>query len=64
MTRERLTQEAAMLGQHIGIPVTELVEQPRRALYVGEEERDGTCWKISHRGSISRGATYSKQAKA
>ena len=35
----RLPQRAAVLGKHLRIPVAQLLEQPRRPLDVGEEER-------------------------
>ena len=38
--RERLAQEAAVLGEEVGVRGPVLVEQPRRSLDVGEEKRD------------------------
>jgi hypothetical protein len=34
-----LTQHASMLGKHLRIPIAELLQQARRPLDVGEEER-------------------------
>ena len=39
--RERLAQDAPVLGQQVRVPVAVLVQQPRRAFDVREEERDG-----------------------
>jgi hypothetical protein len=36
---ERLTEEPAMVGQQLAVPLAELLEQARRALDVGEEHR-------------------------
>ncbi len=45
---ERLTQEAAMLRQSVGVRVgAELVQQLRRALDVGEEKGDGAGREIA-----------------
>src|SRR4029434_7223357 len=38
-------QHAVVLGQNVGIPSTELLQEPRRALDVCEQERDGAMWK-------------------
>ena len=40
---ERLAQHAPVLAEHVRVAVAELVQQPRRALDVGEEERDGAA---------------------
>ena len=46
-----------MLGERLGVGVrAELVEQPRRALDVGEEERDRAGREIrAHSGMMVRG---------
>jgi hypothetical protein len=38
-----------MLGQSGGVGVAELVQEPGRALDVGEEEGDGAVRKLGHR---------------
>ena len=38
---ERLAEDAAVLAQDVGIALAELVEEPGRALDVGEDEGDG-----------------------
>jgi hypothetical protein len=43
-----------MLGQQIGVAVTELVQQPRRALDVGEEKGDSAGRKIAHGPMMKR----------
>ena len=48
---EGVAQHAAVLGQHVGVAIAELLEQLRRALDVGEEERDGAGREVAH-GSI------------
>ena len=45
---ERRPQHPPVLDQHVGIPVAELVQQPRRALDVGEEKGHGPGRKVSH----------------
>ena len=51
-----LADRPAMLGQSFGVGIgSELVEQPRRALDVGEEERDRAGREIrAHSGMIVR----------
>ena len=41
VARERLADQAMVIGQHLGIAVAELLEQPRRALDVGERQGHG-----------------------
>ena len=41
VARERLSEEAMVIGQHLRIAVAQRLEQARRALDVGEDERDG-----------------------
>jgi hypothetical protein len=48
VAEERISQRPAMLGQHLCIRVAELVEQPRRALDVGEEEGDRPGRELTH----------------
>ena len=40
--------QAPMVGQGVAIAVPELVQQPRRALDVGEQQRDGPAGKVRH----------------
>jgi hypothetical protein len=42
-----------MLAERVGVAVTELVQQLRRALDVGEEEGDGSAGKLAHRAMIA-----------
>src|ERR671935_149954 len=46
--RESLPDEAAVVGEDAGVGVAELVHELRRALDVGEEERDGSVRKVTH----------------
>jgi hypothetical protein len=48
--RERVTQDAAVLGEDIRVAVPELVQQLRRALDVGEEEGDCARGQLGHPG--------------
>jgi hypothetical protein len=41
-----------MLGQNVGIPVPQLVQQPRRAFDVREEEGDRSARQLAHGGII------------
>jgi hypothetical protein len=47
---ESLPQCAPVLSERVGIGVAQLVEQPRRALHVGEEEGDGAGRKATPHG--------------
>jgi hypothetical protein len=55
MLPPRLAQDAVMLGEHIGVSVAELLQQPRRPLDISKEERHRPgrelCW---HRSIVSR----------
>jgi hypothetical protein len=51
---ERPTQGATVLSQNTRILVTELVQQPRRPLDVGEQEGDGACGQLGHTGMMRR----------
>ena len=48
VTLERFAQPAAMPGERLGVAVAELLEQPRRAFDVREEECDGAARQIAH----------------
>src|SRR6266498_3767108 len=53
---ERLTQDTAMLRQHPRVLVgAQVVQQLRRTLDVGEEERDGARWQAAH---LRRGSRF------
>ena len=45
---EGAPQQALVLGEDLAVLVAQLLEQPRRAFDVGEEERDGSARKLSH----------------
>jgi hypothetical protein len=45
---ERLPQHPSMLGQRLGICLSELREQPGGTLDVGEQERDGPRGQLPH----------------
>jgi hypothetical protein len=45
---EGFAEESLVLGEHAAAAVAELLEQPRRALDVGEEERDGAPRPLGH----------------
>ena len=48
VVRERRTEDAAVLGERVGICLrTQLVKEPGRALDVGEEEGNGSGRQIS-----------------
>ena len=50
--REGVTQHPPVLRQHLRVGVPELVQQPRRALDVGEKESDGSGRPLGHAGMI------------
>jgi hypothetical protein len=45
---ERLAQHPPMLGEHVRVAFTELVQQARRTFHVREEKGDGSCGKVTH----------------
>jgi hypothetical protein len=49
---EDLPQRVPVLRENVRIRIAELVEQPGRALDVGEEECDGACREIGHVPSL------------
>jgi hypothetical protein len=51
---ERCPHAAVVLSQEVGVVVAELVEQPRRALDVREQEGDGPGRELAHRLRIAR----------
>ena len=51
---ERVSQRPAMLGEELDVSRPVLLEQPRRALHVGEEEGDGSARKRAHSRPILR----------
>ena len=53
VANERLTQSAAMLRQRIRVGLgTQLLQEPRRALDVGEDESDGSGRKLACHAAI------------
>jgi hypothetical protein len=44
-----------VLGEHVRVPLAELVQQAHRALYVREEQGDGSAWKLPHAHMIAPG---------
>src|SRR5207302_9106097 len=52
MTRPHLAQDPLMFREHLGVAVTELLQQTRRALDVGEEERDRPGRKLGPHPAI------------
>jgi hypothetical protein len=53
-----------VLGKYVGIASSELVEKSRRALDVGEEERDGAGRQLSHAHMIARRRLGANDASA
>ena len=41
-------QDPAVIGEHLAVPVSQLLQQPGRALDVREEERDGPAREVGH----------------
>src|SRR5439155_6192964 len=39
---EHLPQQFSAFGQHIGVALAQLLQEARGALYIGEEQRDGS----------------------
>ena len=52
VTGECLADDAAMCGEQAGLRVPVLVEEARRALDVGEDERDGAAGQVPHARSV------------
>ena len=50
MSRERLADQPVVIGQHRRIAVAQDLEQPRRALDVGEHEGDRSGWLVRSGG--------------
>jgi hypothetical protein len=46
--RDGLADQSPVFGQHLVVLGAEPLEQPRRALYVNEEERDRAARKLPH----------------
>ncbi len=38
-------EEGVLVDQDIGVPIPQIVQKTRRALYVGEEERNSSRWQ-------------------
>jgi hypothetical protein len=54
VARERLPQEPPMLREQLRVAVAMLLKQPRRALDVGEEKRDGPARQLGHGIDVER----------
>ena len=64
--RNAPAEDTPMLGQSLGIGVSEIVQQPHRALDVGEEEGAGARREDHARGSIQshdRGLDHFRQLR-
>jgi hypothetical protein len=61
---ERFAECAPMLGEHVGVVLAELVQEPGRTLDVGEEEGDRSRRKLEppHDSSVRRGTAESGRA--
>ena len=46
--RERGAKQPSVVGEHVGVAVAKLLDEPRRALDVGEEEGDGSGRQLPH----------------
>ena len=57
---ERRAQHALMLGEHLGVAAAQPRQQPRRALDVGEQERDGPARKLRHTRSYAQSPRHVK----
>ena len=64
--RACLADHAAVLGQRLGVRLrAELVQQPRRALDVGEEERDGAGReRLAHAWIMPLGCSDASSSKS
>jgi hypothetical protein len=62
---EHLPEHTPVLGQRLRVPVAEFVQQPRRPLDVGEDERHRSCWQLRHRHtSIARSRSLAKPSSS
>ena len=50
LVAEMLPQEPAVVADDVAVGVPELLEQPRRALDIGEEKRDRAAREHTHAG--------------
>ena len=63
--RARRADHAAVLGERLGVPLRpELVEEPRRALDVGEEERDRAGRQVGAHGKMMQSVSQSQASSA
>jgi predicted metal-binding membrane protein len=60
VAREGVPQHAAVLGQYVRVARSELVEQPRRALDVREQQRHRAARELPHGNMISQCAISAK----
>ena len=62
--RERVPQESSMLRERVRVRIrAERVQQSRRSLDVGEEERDGAGREIPAHGRVIDGAVASRASE-
>jgi hypothetical protein len=54
VARKRIAHDSTVLCEHVRIGVTELVEQPRRSLYVAEEERNRPSRQLTRHKAMMR----------
>ena len=55
MLLERLAQDAPVIDQRLRIRLAKVIQQPRRALDVGEQEGDGASRELAHLLIIRQG---------
>ena len=58
--REKTSRNAVVLGEHIRVPLAELIQKARRALDVREEQSDRAARKLPHAHMIALGRGISK----
>jgi SAM-dependent methyltransferase len=63
VARERLAQHAAVLREHVGVTLPELVQKARRTLDVREEQRDRSGRKLPHADMIAQRPQRAKELK-
>ncbi len=57
MLMESRTQQVSALGQHVGVSLTQTVEQVRGPFDVGEEEGDHSGRELTHAAPPDKGCT-------
>ncbi|MDQ2981461.1 MAG: hypothetical protein M3R26_03925 [Actinomycetota bacterium] len=56
---DRLSEDPVVALEQLHVRLAELVEQARRALDVGEKERDRAGWEVAHSVSVGRSSAKS-----